>query len=1151
MMKKAGCISVLAALALLGGCNNFFHELVPPDDNRILSFTVLNQQGKARIEENSLSALVDRETDITALIPKITISPRAALLPLTLPYVAAAFPSADMVRAAMGIYSAGDLSAHVIGLIKENPGFQVPALSEPIDFSGPVDFLVIGGLGSIRRYTVRVSVDTGAAQILDFGFSKYDNPLLMGDALGVVDEAAKTLTLYAVFPVELNPSYSLVPGFELLGETLEADSLAVRPGLDPLTFTGSLNSPPSGPQAKTLSVHRAGYPSSDYTLTLVTAEDPDTVRSITDFRFTAADNPGIAATAVASIINSGSQGLIRIQVLYRGAKPTVLKARYVSPGTVTVGGAPQAAGVTANDFSGPLEYRVVSRNGMYTRTYRVETEFINITDILPKLLSFRFPADLNGELAQTAVGEIDDGAGLVLVDVKYTGASAPRNLIPEFSASGLVKISGLTQTSGAGGQDFTRQVKYTVVSPEYPELYRDYWVQARFIRDTSADASITAFSFHPGENPQLANEVIARIDQITGQIYAYLPFGANIASTPLVPRFTSYGKVTVGGFMQTSGSGGRFFDQPVVYEVESASGLNHKTYTVRVQELNTRIYVDKDAAGNNNGASWTDAFISLKAACETAALFPDTVPREIWIAAGTYTPSPGGDVTEYFPLTFNTSYIGGFGGWETAKSQRTPAANPVIISGDLGGGRSRHLFYNPANVGGELVFEDLWFTKAKTLTGTGLEYSGAAVNAVAADGTLRIANCVFTELEAGYWGGAVQVKGMAVDISGSRFEQCSVLPDGLGGAVHSLWGPVNAADVSFTGTSAWYGGALAAMLADGQALTMSGICLDNVVSMWEPPSSSGIYIQGARYNAVTIRDITINKASALSSNTHSGFFIQLSSPGGSIDISNGELYNAGMYIASSGGMNYLDTITVSNDQGFTNDQVYIFGGADISGLTVSGTWSADGGEAVNISNYTSTYPVKVSGLTVNNIKNGGGLSLSSSSSQPTVINGLNISNTSSSGNGGGAYISAAGSLSIYNTNISETESSGSGGGMYIYNSSTQPTLIDGLDISDTQATGQYAWGGGVNVYVTSGGGLSITGMRIIGSTSTYVGGGAAIHIEGGASFSLANSYILGAAPTAPGAAIVSYSNFSVTNTIVTGVNRGAYYNAIAPVIYVW
>jgi parallel beta-helix repeat protein len=71
--------------------------------------------------------------------------------------------------------------------------------------------------------------------------------------------------------------------------------------------------------------------------------------------------------------------------------------------------------------------------------------------------------------------------------------------------------------------------------------------------------------------------------------------------------------------------------------------------------------------------------------------------KEIWIAAGTYT--PGRTPEDYLLLTANTSYIGGFAGWETDKGQRNVAANMVIISGDLGGGvKAENLFETPYTV---------------------------------------------------------------------------------------------------------------------------------------------------------------------------------------------------------------------------------------------------------------------------------------------------------------------------------------------------------------------------------------------------------------------------------------------------------------------
>jgi hypothetical protein len=803
-MKKAGtALCLLAFTAFLAGCNNFFHELIPPGGDRIVSFRVEGQQGDAAIAENSVSLMVDRGTDLTALIPVITVSPRASILPLSLPYIAAAFPSQNILEAAIGLYSAEDLSAYAMALIRENPDFTVPPLDKAVDFSGPADFLVVGGRGSIRRYTVRAAVDARAAQILRFGFSKADNPLLTGDALGILNEGTKTIQMLAVFPVEMDPVYSLIPSFEILGEVLEADGAPVTPGVSPLAFTGPLNTTSGSLQTKTLTVRRAGYPDSEYTLTLAAGEDPDTIRSITDFRFTQADNPGIAAAATASIINNDNLGTIRVQVLYRGSRPAALTARFVSPGRVTVEGALQTTGVTVNDFSGPLEYRVVSRNGLYTRLYTVETEFISASDAAPRMLSFRFPADINGELAQTAAGEISDAAGLILVDAKYAGA-VPRSLIPEFSASGPVKVSGLTQTSGASAQDFSRQVKYTVYSPDYPNIYRDYWVQARFIRDASADAAITAFSFHPDENPRLSAEVTARIDQVTGQISAWLPLGTNLGGGPLVPRFTSYGKVFAEGVMQASGSSGHLFDRDIVYEAVSANGMNRKTYTVTVlQEVNSRIYVNQNAYGRNNGLSWQDAFISLGAACEAAASLPPDIPKEVWIAAGTYRPSETGDTSAYFPISSNTSYIGGFAGRESGENQRNPAANPVTVSGDLGGGRrSRQLFKNAAAVKGDIVFKDLSFTGAR---GTAAADHGPGIHLeVSGDlsGRAELRNCAFTDLQTVGYGGAVYILYPEIAADGVMITNTKAGKNGGGALMHSSHGPVSIENVKIENAEA-------------------------------------------------------------------------------------------------------------------------------------------------------------------------------------------------------------------------------------------------------------------------------------------------------------------------------------------------------------
>jgi hypothetical protein len=90
-------------------------------------------------------------------------------------------------------------------------------------------------------------------------------------------------------------------------------------------------------------------------------------------------------------------------------------------------------------------------------------------------------------------------------------------------------------------------------------------------------------------------------------------------------------------------------------------------------------FVRASAAGANNGTSWNDAFTALPPAI-TAAVAGD----EVWVAAGTYTPT-GPARTSSFLLKNGVKIRGGFAGFETALSQRNISGNPTILSGDFAG----------------------------------------------------------------------------------------------------------------------------------------------------------------------------------------------------------------------------------------------------------------------------------------------------------------------------------------------------------------------------------------------------------------------------------------------------------------------------------
>lgn len=99
------------------------------------------------------------------------------------------------------------------------------------------------------------------------------------------------------------------------------------------------------------------------------------------------------------------------------------------------------------------------------------------------------------------------------------------------------------------------------------------------------------------------------------------------------------------------------------------------------------VYVRSGAVGAGTGHSWADAFSSLQDAIDAAG-----PGGQIWVAAGTYFPekdtsgnaAPAVARAKTFFINKDIQLYGGFAGNEQEIEQRDPAANPTILSGDLG-----------------------------------------------------------------------------------------------------------------------------------------------------------------------------------------------------------------------------------------------------------------------------------------------------------------------------------------------------------------------------------------------------------------------------------------------------------------------------------
>jgi len=299
----------------------------------------------------------------------------------------------------------------------------------------------------------------------------------------------------------------------------------------------------------------------------------------------------------------------------------------------------------------------------------------------------------------------------------------------------------------------------------------DYYhgLSAHINGDSSSDASITAFSFHPHENSMLNFEFSGKIIKDSDEIWIIVPPGwIDETGLTLKPRFSIRGTAYVDGNVQNSGSSEQSFTDAIVYKVVSANGKNTKQYTVNVLEKDSTIFVNSSALQGGDGSSWANAFSSLHEAIETASLFHENMEKEIWITAGTYKPGDTGDIDAYFKMIANTSYIGGFSGTEDNINQRNPA-NKTKISGDLGSGhKSVNLFACFEAENRDIIFNAFEF-----------EQSGTAIKAFLTPlAQLRIINCSFSNLNTAVF----SYNGRSAIINNSTF--ANINTNGSFGAVH-------------------------------------------------------------------------------------------------------------------------------------------------------------------------------------------------------------------------------------------------------------------------------------------------------------------------------------------------------------------------------
>jgi hypothetical protein len=285
---------------------------------------------------------------------------------------------------------------------------------------------------------------------------------------------------------------------------------------------------------------------------------------ITAFSFATANNPALAVDAEA-IIN----GTAIAVTLPAGTDRTALIATFTSTGeTTVVGGKGQVSGMTANDFTQSVPYRVFAEDGV-VRTYLATVTLTPST--AREITAFSFPAAKNPGLSSDVAATIEGDK--ITVTVPF--GTDVKALVAAFTTTGdRVNVGTTRQTSETTANDFTKETKYTVVAQDRSE--RTYTVTVT-VAANSAKA-ITAYSFRSVNNAVLAADVTATI---TGtSIAVTVPFDTDV--TGLVGTFSTTGaSVKVEATAQVSGTTVNDFSQAVQYTVTAADQTT-QVFTVTV-----------------------------------------------------------------------------------------------------------------------------------------------------------------------------------------------------------------------------------------------------------------------------------------------------------------------------------------------------------------------------------------------------------------------------------------------------------------------------------------------------------------------------------------------------------------------------------------
>ncbi len=429
--------------------------------------------------------------------------------------------------------------------------------------------------------------------------------------------------------------------------------------------------------------------------------------------------------------------------------------------------------------------------------------------------------------------------------------------------------------------------------------------------------------------------------------------------------------------------------------------------------------VDADAVGpTHDGTTWTYAYTTLQEALQ------NVLCGETWVAAHVY--KPGSLQTDTFTIHAGLTVYGGFAGGETLRSQRNPAVNVTILSGDIDN--------DDLSVGG---IDETWesirdFNSYHVVTIDGI--TGDVTLSTVLDGfTITGGNANIGPSDS--YGGGLRCQGTPAGnmcsptLSNLVFRGNSAIVggglfnDGSAGGVSSPW----LTNVVFRGNRGEMQGG--GMYNNGVGGTSSPSLVNVVFESNTALYGGGVYNAGSIYNAIpgisnpTFTNVTFNGNTA----TNRG----------------GAVYNSGSEGTSS--PSFAQTTFSTNSSGWEGGAVYndATSGTSSPSFTevsfIGNHAGQDGGALYNYANMGTSSPSfsRVTFSTNSAVSFGGAilnLAAAGGNSSPTFANVTFFDNSSTSYSGGAVYDWASGGTSspyFRNVTFSSNHADlGTGGALY-------------------------------------------------------------------------------------------------------------------------